>query len=320
MGLLFRVPLREGTFTGQLWREPWAGGRSWSPHHSGGSLVKGQWETRQWLQCMCAVRLSWGTVLRYSWTTEIGQQLIDIHPPLKDSQVLVIIGYFFSPVVMYGYESLTTKKAEWWRIDAFELWYWKRFLTVPWTVRKSNQSVLKDIRPEYSLEGVMLKLKLQYFSRMMQRADSLAKTLMLGKIEGGRRRGQQRMRWLDGITNSMDHQLNGHEFEWTPGVGDGQGSLAFCSPWGRKETQLSDWTELELVNWGFSFLSLSLFIYKMSMIIVSITYGLGKITYGKCLTQGLTYKNAQKCLLLLLSLLTFWCIPLLLDILLYTVV
>ena len=224
------------------------------------------------------------------------------------------------PVVMYGYESLTTKKAEWWRIDAFELWYWKRFLTVPWTVRKSNQSVLKDIRPEYSLEGVMLKLKLQYFSRMMQRADSLAKTLMLGKIEGGRRRGQQRMRWLDGITNSMDHQLNGHEFEWTPGVGDGQGSLAFCSPWGRKETQLSDWTELELVNWGFSFLSLSLFIYKMSMIIVSITYGLGKITYGKCLTQGLTYKNAQKCLLLLLSLLTFWCIPLLLDILLYTVV
>ena len=101
--------------------------------------------------------------------------------------------------------------------------------------------------------------------------------------------------------------------------GDGQGSLACCSPWvAKSQTQLSDWTELELVNSGFSFLSLSLFIYKMSMIIVSITYQLGKITYGKCLTQGLTYKNAQKCFLLL-SVLTFWCIPLLLDIVLYTV-
>ena len=105
---------------------------------------------------------------------------------------------------MYGCESWTIKKAECQRIDAFELWYWRRLLTVPWTARRFNQSILKEISSEYSLEGVMLKLKLQYFGHLMQRTDSLEKTLMLGKIEGGRRRGQQRMRWLDGITDSMD--------------------------------------------------------------------------------------------------------------------
>ena len=108
------------------------------------------------------------------------------------------------PVVMYGCESWTTKKAERRRIDAFELWYWRRLLRVPWTARRSNQSILKEINPEYSLEGLMLKLKLQYFGHLVQRADSLEKTLMLGKIEGRWRRRQQRMRWLDGITNSMD--------------------------------------------------------------------------------------------------------------------
>ena len=107
------------------------------------------------------------------------------------------------PVVMYGCESWTIKKAECKRIDAFELWYWRRLLRVPWTVRRSNQSILKEISPEYSLEGLMLNLKLQYFGHLMQRTDSLEKTLILGKIEGRRRRGRQRMRWLDGITDSV---------------------------------------------------------------------------------------------------------------------
>ena len=107
------------------------------------------------------------------------------------------------PVVMYGCESWTMKKAEGWRIDNFELWCW-RCLRVPWTARRSNQSILKEINPEYSLEGLMLKLKLQYFGHLMQRDNSLEKTLMLGKFEGRRRRGRQKMRWLDGITNSMD--------------------------------------------------------------------------------------------------------------------
>ena len=111
------------------------------------------------------------------------------------------------PVVMHGCESWTIKKAEHRRIDAFELWCWRRLLRVSWTARRSNQSILKEINPEYSLEGLMLKLKLQYFGHLMRRADSLEKTLMLGKIEGRRRRVQQRMRWLDGITDSMDMGL-----------------------------------------------------------------------------------------------------------------
>ena len=112
------------------------------------------------------------------------------------------------PVVMYGCESWTTKKAECRRIDASELWHWRRLLRVPWTARRSSQSILKEIRPEYSLEGPMLKLKLQYFGHLMQRTDSLEKTLMLGKIEGRRRRGRQRRRWLDGITDAMDVSLS----------------------------------------------------------------------------------------------------------------
>ena len=113
------------------------------------------------------------------------------------------------PVLMYGCESWTIKKAEHGRIDAFELWCWRRLLRVPWTARRSNQSILREISPECSLEGLMLKLKLQYFGQLMQRADSFEKTLMLRKIEGRRRRGQQRMRWLDGITDSMDMGLGG---------------------------------------------------------------------------------------------------------------
>ena len=144
------------------------------------------------------------------------------------------------PVVMYGCESWTVKKAERQRTDAFELWCW-RLLRIPWTARRSNQSILKEISPGCSLEGMMLKLKLQYFGHLMRRVDSLEKTLMLGGIGGRRRRGRQRMRWLDGITDSMDV-----ESEWTPGVGDGQGGLACCDSWGRKEldtTERLNWTE-----------------------------------------------------------------------------
>ena len=123
----------------------------------------------------------------------------DITLPTKFHLVKVMV----FPVVMYGCESWTVKKAEH-RTDAFELWCWRRLLTVPWTARRSNQPILKEINPQCSLEGLMLKRKFQYFGRLMRRADSFEKTLMLGKIEGRRRRGRQRMRWLDGITNSMD--------------------------------------------------------------------------------------------------------------------
>ena len=139
------------------------------------------------------------------------------------------------PVVMYGCKRWPIKKAECQRIYAFELWCWRRLLRVPWTARRSNQSMLKEISPEYSLEG--LKLKLQYFGYLMRRADSFEKTLMLRKIEGGRRRGWQRMSWLDGITDSMD------EFEWIPGVGDGQGGLACCSQWVAKSWTWLSWTD-----------------------------------------------------------------------------
>ena len=141
------------------------------------------------------------------------------------------------PVAMYGCESWTIKKAEHWRINAFEPWCWRRLLRVPWTSGRSNQSILKEINPEYSLEGLMLKLKLQYFGHLMQRADSLEKTLMLGKIEGRRRRGRQRLRlrWLDGISDSMDMS------EKTPGDCEGSGSLLCCSPWRRKELDTTEW-------------------------------------------------------------------------------
>ena len=128
----------------------------------------------------------------------------DISLPTKVHLVKVMV----FPVVMYGCESWAIKKAERWRIDAFELWCWRRLSRVLWTARKSNQSILKEIGPEYSLEGLMLKLKLQYFGRLMWRADSFEKTLMFGKIEGRRRRGRQRMRWLNGITDSMDMSLS----------------------------------------------------------------------------------------------------------------
>ena len=136
-------------------------------------------------------------------------------------------------VVMYGCENWTIKKAECQRIDAFELWCWRRLLRVPWTARRSNQSILKEISPRGSLEGLMLKLKLQYFGHLMWRDDSFEKTLILGKIEGRRRRGWQKMRWLDGITDSMDM-----------GFGRLWQFLACCGSWGHKESDMTKW-----LNW-----------------------------------------------------------------------
>ena len=152
-----------------------------------------------------------------------------------------LVCYMVFPVVMYGCESWTVKKAECQRTDSFELWCWRRLLRVPWTARRSNQSILKEISPGCSLEGMMLKLKLQYFGHLMRRADSLEKTLMLGGIGGQEEKGT-----TEDEMAGWHHLLDGHELEWTPGDSDGQGGLACCDSWGQKEldtTEQLNWTD-----------------------------------------------------------------------------
>ena len=205
---------------------------------------------------------------------------IDVTLPAKVHLVKAMV----FPVVMYGCESWTIKKAECQRIDAFELWCWRRLLRVPWTARRSNQSILKEISPEYSLEGLILKLKLQSFGHLMWRTDPLEKTLRMGKIESRRRRGWQRMRWLDGIPDSMDMSLQ------TPGVGEGQGSPAWCSPWGCKvkhdwATEL-DRTELNNVASAMAFFSLHLAFFFRSSLSISIT--LSRSPYRRVSNQAVS--------------------------------
>ena len=161
------------------------------------------------------------------------------------TQVCIVKATAF-PVVMYGCESWTVRKAECRRTDTFELWCWRRFLRVPWTARRSNQSTLKEINPECSLEGLILKLKLQYSGYLLWRADLLEKTLMLGKIEGRRRRGWQRMRWLDGITDSMDMSLS----KLRETVKNWEAWCAVVHGVAKDWTQLSNWTEPDLFSWG----------------------------------------------------------------------
>ena len=172
------------------------------------------------------------------------------------------------PVVMYGYENRTIKKAECQRTDAFELWCWRRLLKVPWSARRSNQSIPKEISPKYSLEGLMLKLKLQYFGHLMWRADSFEKTLMLGKIEGRRRRGQQRVRWLDGITDPMDLNISKlRSWWWTgrPDVGQSMGLQTVIHYW---------MTELITLHWP---TSIALIVYLRAHLWPWTSYGFGQM-------------------------------------------
>ena len=178
----------------------------------------------------------------------ISQAMTNLDSILKSRDITLptkvcLVKAMVFPVAMCRCESWTGKKAECWRIDAFEQWCWRRLLRVPWTARRSNQSILKEISPECSLEGLMLKLKLQYFGHLMQKTDSFEKTLMLGKIEGRRRREQQRKSWLNATTNSMDMSLSKlWSWWWT-----GKPGMLQSIGWAKNRTQLSEWPELNLL-------------------------------------------------------------------------
>ena len=172
---------------------------------------------------------------------------INFYCSIVDLQCYVYVCCTAKRVIMYRYESWTIKKAKCWRIDAFELWCWRRLLKAPWTARRQNQSILKEINPEYSWERLMLKLKQQYFGHLMRRTESLESTLMVGKTEGRRRRGWQRMRWLNGITDSTDMSLSKGE----DGDGEGQGSQACCSSWDCKESDMTEWLNNNKRELGF---------------------------------------------------------------------